>query len=527
MMLGPQHYNSFICKVIVIAAPILDISGEVIYNLIYSLPLTVLPWEKNYQETYSPIYPLIGAMATSIEVELKHQKSHDYLKLMNEHLKVSVNSHERKQENAVILTIDMLGRIVNICPRLNNTTIFGENYFLNKNISEFVDDKSRLINQINCGKTANINEIFYFDNKKHPAQLKIHPVKNQCAGLLIGAVLTLEMRANTLNPIETKPKKTNNFSQLIGKSPTFKKAITLGQTFANSNNNILITGESGTGKELFAQAIHSSFRPHGPFIAINCAAMPRELIESELFGYDRGSFTGADRCGRPGKIELANEGTLFLDEIGDMDLNLQAVLLRVLQDKQVVRVGGRQSRTINFRLIAATNKNLTERVEKHLFREDLFYRLSVLTIDLPPLRARKEDIPLLCRHFLKHHAKKQGIQELPIKPQAQEKLNEYKWPGNIRQLENAIIYAINYSQGEDSIGIRNLPKNIILEESPNDEGETETTVPKPANTIQNYEKNAIIHALSDSKYSAIKAAKILGISKSTFYRKLKKYDIQS
>ena len=525
MMLGPQHYNSFICKVIVIAAPIFDISGKILYNLIFSLPLTVLPWEKNYQEIYSPIYPLIGAMATSIEVELKHQKTHDYLKLMNEHLKVGTNSYDKKQENSEIITIDMMGRIVNTSSRLNDTTALGGNCFKNKNISEFVDDKLRLLNQISCGKDSSSNEIFYFDNKKCPSQLKIHPVKNHCAEIIIGAVLTLDMGTNTLNCLETKAKKTNDFSQLIGESPSFKKAVTFGQTFARSNNNILITGESGTGKELFAQAIHSSYRPHGPFIAINCAAMPRELIESELFGYERGSFTGADRCGRPGKIELANEGTLFLDEIGDMDLNLQAVLLRVLQDKQVVRVGGRHSKTINFRLIAATNKNLAERVEKHLFREDLFYRLSVLTIDLPPLRAREEDIPLLSRHFLKHHSKKQGIRELQIKTQAQEKLNAYKWPGNIRQLENAIIYAINFSQGGDSIGIRNLPENIILEECPNDQEETGTTISKPQNTIQSYEKNAIIHALADTQYNVIQAAKILGISKSTLYRKLKKYYI--
>lgn len=529
VMFGPQHYNNFIDNVLVMAAPIFDSNGAVIYDLILSLRLNVLPWDKNYQDVYSPTYSLIVAMAVAIETKLKQEISYAYLELMNEHFKLLSESYEKNQSARGIITIDSLGKIINASPCISSVMNIDKSLLLDKNIAEFTNSKPRLLDMVNHGRDANTSELFSFGDKQSPYFLNIHPVKNQWSTKILGAVLTLDGSSHSPVVLETKTKNTLEFSQLIGESPAFQKAINMGQAFACSNDNILLTGESGTGKELFAQAIHSQYQPDGPFVAINCAAMPRELIESELFGYERGSFTGADRCGRPGKIEQADGGTLFLDEIGDMNLDLQAVLLRVLQDKQVIRVGGRQAKTVNFRLIAATNKNLKELVGRQLFREDLYYRLSVLTIDLPPLRARQEDIPLLCRHFLTTYCHKKGISQPQIRPQAQEKLNVYKWPGNIRQLENAIIYAINSVQGADIIGIRNLPESIILDEDPKttpEKTETDVTENRTAHTMRDSEKHAILRSLTDAQYNVIQAAKILGISKSTLYRKIKKYNIQ-
>ena len=526
-LLGPQHYNNFINDAVVMAAPIFDSSGEVLYDLIFSLPLAVHPWEKIYPEVYSPTYSLIVAMAASIGEKLEQQKSHDYLQLIGKHYELTSLSH-KNSSNTGIITIDRIGKILKASAGVQEIIQVEEGMFLDKNIPEIAAGKLNILNLINSGKASRSSETLHFGEAKQPYLLNVHPVRNQWSQKTLGAVLTLDAEKNT--PIYLESRKNSNmaFSQLIGESPSFQKAISLGQAFGNSSDNILLTGESGTGKELFAQAIHHSYCPDGPFVAINCAAMPRELIESELFGYDRGSFTGADRCGRPGKIELADNGTLFLDEIGDMNLNLQAVLLRVLQDKQVVRVGGRHAKTVNFRLIAATNRNLAEQVREHRFREDLFYRLSVLTINLPPLRKREEDIPLLCRHFVKSYCSRNGIVEPQIKPEAQEWLNAYTWPGNIRQLQNAIIYAINSAQGKDIIGIRNLPESIIHDENLHvpEPAKAEETACTEVTTIRDSAKQTIMRALAETQYNVVQAAGILGISKSTLYRKIKRYKIQ-
>ena len=202
-----------------------------------------------------------------------------------------------------------------------------------------------------------------------------------------------------------------------------------------TNSTVLLLGDSGTGKELFAQAIHNASRRKGAFIAVNCSAIPRSLIESELFGYEAGSFTGANRSGRPGKFERAHEGTILLDEIGDMPLDLQAVLLRVLQERAVVRVGGYQPIPVDARVIAATNSDLHAKVDEGEFREDLFFRLNVITIQIPSLRERKDDIPILVETFLPQINRRMGKEVNGLTPGAMRILEEYDWPGNVRELE--------------------------------------------------------------------------------------------
>lgn len=357
--------------------------------------------------------------------------------------------------------------------------------------------------------------------------INIRPVLNQHSRELDAAVLRLTQTEKINLGSRSGAIANFQFKDIIGDSKALKKAIQLAQLFAGSPENILLIGESGTGKELFAQAIHNQYRPAGPFMAVNCAALPRELIESELFGYEGGSFTGAERSGKPGKIELANGGTLFLDEIGDMPLELQAVLLRVLEDKQVMRIGGRRYKKVDFRVVAATNKNLHEMVKEKLFREDLYFRLSVLPVSLPPLRNREKDTLTLSRYFLEKYSRKLGRKVPQLSPQAQKIIQSYDWPGNVRQLENAINYAINVSRGT-VIEANNLPENILLDNSP----VRSCGIPLGGGNVgevlslKKLEKAAIDLALLHSQNSIPRAADLLEISKATLYRKLKEYECE-
>ncbi len=296
------------------------------------------------------------------------------------------------------------------------------------------------------------------------------------------------------------------------------------QLVAATDSTILITGESGTGKELFARAIHEeSHRKNGPFIAINCGAIPEMLLESELFGYEEGAFTGASRGGKPGKFELANNGTIFLDEIGDMPMHLQVKLLRVLQEVKIERIGGVKPIWIDARIIAATNRNLEEMIKEKLFRSDLFYRLSVIPFYIPPLRERKEDLVLLLYHFLDKYNLILGKQITGFTQETQRRMLAYPWLGNVRELENAVEYAVN-------IATQNVIDCTFLSSRVNDYYEhyaslsTSDTQP----TLAELEKNAIVTAMK--KYGSTgqgkeKAADSLGISRATFYRKIKELEL--
>ncbi len=249
------------------------------------------------------------------------------------------------------------------------------------------------------------------------------------------------------------------FDNVIGATPALKEAMRLALLAARSNSTVLLRGETGTGKEIFAQSIHnSSARVDGPFVAVNCAAIPRELINTELFGYEGGSFTGADRQGRSGKFEQAHGGTLFLDEIGDMPLDLQTALLRSIETRSIVRVGGQRVIPVDVRIIAATHRDLREEARRGNFRSDLFYRLNVLTIYIPALRERNEDIPLLVHHFLQRHSRALG-RALTITPEAMDAIQAYNWPGNIRELEN-LLERVTYLMPASIITLADLPAEL-------------------------------------------------------------------
>lgn len=290
---------------------------------------------------------------------------------------------------------------------------------------------------------------------------------------------------------------------------------------AASPSSVLITGESGTGKELFAQAIHScGNRAQNRFVKVNCAAIPESLLESELFGYVEGAFTGARKGGRIGKFELADQGTIFLDEIGDMALAMQAKLLRVLQEKEIERIGGDHSIPVDVRVVSATNKDLPALISQGLFRSDLFYRLNVIHLHIPPLRERKEDIPLLADYFVKQLNEKLGLKIHSIDDKAMALLMRYNWPGNIRELSNVIETAMNFCRS-NTLTSEALP-SYILHYQPTVSGRSECTL-KTGLLATEYRQ--LRDALRASRGNRQKAAKLLGISRTTLYRLMKKHQL--
>ncbi|WP_300356646.1 sigma 54-interacting transcriptional regulator [Fusobacterium sp.] len=325
-------------------------------------------------------------------------------------------------------------------------------------------------------------------------------------------------------------KEKHDFSNIIGKSPQITKIIEECKKIANTSSNILITGESGTGKEFFARAIHnSSPRKNYPFIPVNCGAIPKDLIESELFGYTGGSFTGANKNGYTGKFELANGGTIFLDEIGEMPLNMQVSLLRVLQDKCITKIGSKKCTRVNVRIIAATNRDLKKAIEENLFRKDLYYRLNAFNIHIPPLKDRIGDVPI----FLEYLLKKKSMQFNKPLPNVSEtlfqKIISYCWPGNIRELENFVenfvvldgisTYDINFDECH-CMTHDNLGKKLDILK---DETEPENS---PILSFVELEKREIKKAIKYYKGNMTKVASALGISRNSLYLKIKKYEIE-
>ncbi len=327
------------------------------------------------------------------------------------------------------------------------------------------------------------------------------------------AILNEINRAKTLVNKIIGAKAKFHFDNIIGENIDFLKTILQAKMASLSLSNVLLLGESGTGKDIFAQAIHNaSPRRDGPYVAINCGAIPRDLITSELFGYSDGAFTGSRRGGNQGKFELADRGTIFLDEIGETPLELQIALLRVMEDKCIMRIGGAKYTPVDVRIIAATNKNLREEVRKGSFREDLYYRSNVFSIQLLSLRERPNDIPLLAEAFMKNIGQAMGKQIRRITPEVIEKFINYSWPGNVRELQNVIERMINVAH-TDELSINILPSEILQDQN------TEERAFERIETLKEIEHKTILTILN-SNFTKKEIANKLGISRSTLYRKL-------
>ncbi len=311
-----------------------------------------------------------------------------------------------------------------------------------------------------------------------------------------------------------------SFGSIVGSSEKIKEVLDLAGRVAASDATVLITGESGTGKELLAKGIHyNSLRANGPFVAVNCAAIPENLIESELFGHVKGAFTGAVRD-REGKFELAGGGTLFLDEIGDLRTDLQAKILRALQERQVDRVGGSRPVSVDVRVIAATNKDVERLVREGNFREDLYYRLTVITVRMPPLRERRDDIPLLVEHFIRKFNPSAAVR---VSPDALAALTAYGWPGNVRELENVIERASVLKRG-DTVTLAELPDKLKKEKASVEN--IVLNLPDEGISLEELEKNLIIKALEKYKGNQTRAAEYLGITRPTLIYRMEKYGIK-
>lgn len=470
------------------------------------------------RENRDGLLNFLGKMADLISNKLKAQINTEELELEKKKLETLIDSMDR-----AIVSVDINGKI----DKYNSK--FKE--IFNLNDSE-VEDKSvvQVLNFINepLNKDFKRYKSGMFFYRKNGYELKgIYninkiTVKDKLKGYVIDFIDKREAIKN-YNRINKDYKIV--LDNIIGESNIIKTIKNESFIASKSSSTVLITGESGTGKELFARAIHNhSDRVDNPFIAVNCAAIPDNLLESELFGYEEGAFTGAKKGGKLGKFELAHKGTIFLDEIGDMSLHLQAKLLRVLQERELDKIGGKSNISIDVRIISATNKDLEDMVSKGIFREDLYYRLNVIPIHLPSLKERREDIPLLIDYTIKEYSNKLGKNVDHVDKDVLKVMMEYRWPGNIRELQNIIEYSINMSSSS-VITLDAIPQKIKCT-SINEVREDNREI----RTLEDLEKQEIIKALGkfkDFKKDKELVAKALGISRATLYRKLEKYNIVS
>ena len=350
--------------------------------------------------------------------------------------------------------------------------------------------------------------------KKGAYDYMLKPFDPNELGVLIEKIIQHQEQSREVLYLKEEHKERTRFESMIGQSRPMQEIFDLIGDAAPMDSTVLITGETGTGKGLAAKAIHTnSSRFNGPFVTVNCGAIPEHLMETELFGHQKGAFTDAKET-KKGRLELAHGGTLFLDEIGEIGMRMQIDLLRVLEDGVFYRVGGTQPMEADFRVIAATNRDLEIAIKEGIFREDLFYRLNVISFIMPPLKSRKEDIPLLAEHFLQRFTQETNKAIDKLSREAMDELMLYDWPGNVRELENAIERAVVVGKGRE-ICPEDLP--IFCHEP--------TTVIRN-NSLKEVEKNHIQQILEENQWNIARSAKILGIDRSTLYSKIKRYNIQ-
>lgn len=446
---------------------------------------------------------------------LEARKSLDELHLLKEFF----NNLDNKQGNMIV---DVYLNIIQINRQAEILLGLPKEDLLNNSLDKIIDNLSP---DLFGDEVSDYQRKLFFNTPSGKISIVAH-IRPVCSegDRLVGWHISFDQAPTEPRKGSRITPKKYEFKDIIGQNKEFMKLLGLANAVAKSPSNVLITGESGTGKELFAQAIHNaSFCADGPFVAINCAAIPKELIETELFGYVEGAFTGARKKGMPGKFVLAHEGSLFLDEIGDMPLELQAKLLRVLQERSVMPVGGSELIPVNIRVISATNQKLEKLIDKDKFRADLFYRLNVINLHLPSLRYRKDDIPFLVRYFLQMFNYKLNKNISQISKEAIEYLMAYDWPGNIRQLENVIETAVNLA--EDAIELEQL--SFLAGSRTRPVAGITASDNQGVNTLEEVEKMEIIRALKKCDGNVTQAAIVLNIGRATLYRKIKKYNILS
>jgi len=511
-IIGPEHYSVYPRYWTCSSAPVRNPSG----NIIGSLNMA-----GKYHLLHKHTLGMVVGIANAIESALKIEKKVSELKINNKFLNTIIESISDG-----LIVINKTGEITHL--NFIAGKILGKepHEAIGKPIDKLIRTNFSLLNVLNNRKGYLEKEIIVTplsDKKNSQQYLLTEKVVEDSEGEPQGVTaLFKEMKkVHRLVGNFIGANTRYNFSSIIGNNMRLMKAINLAKVASISSCKILIQGESGTGKEIFAQAIHNnSNRKNKPFIAINCAAIPRDLVESELFGYEGGAFTGAKKEGRPGKFELAEGGTLFLDEIESMPLEAQPKLLRILESNQLMRVGGNRIIPTDVRIISSSNKDLLLVAKEGNFREDLYYRLNTVNINIPPLRERKDDIPILIRYISNKIGQNFGKNEIGLDKEVLKLLCNYNWPGNIRELENILESAILLSKG-NCITIEVIPESIRHFK----DGNINIKEKKEINSLINVEKETILEALRESKNNISKISRILGIDRSTLYRKIKKYKI--
>jgi PAS domain S-box-containing protein len=487
------------------AAPIFDPEGQMV---------GILDVSGDYKSFNPHTLSLVVAAVSTIENQLRLHKTTSKLYVA---YKFSSTLLETMSDG--IISVDTNGIVTQLNSYAAKILGLDSRISIGKPVASVVKKPASILQVLSTGVEYKDHELYIEETGKKVTQ-SISPLRDD-TGRTIGVLAILkECREKLAGRRSGSLSAKYVFDDIIGESDSVLVAKKWARIAAGSPSTVLLTGESGTGKELFAQAIHNgSIRKDRPFIAINCAALPDTLIESELFGYEEGSFTGSKKGGQAGKFELANGGTIFLDEIGDIPLYTQVKLLRVIQEKKISRIGSSGEISVDIRIIAATHKDLKEEVQKGNFRKDLFYRLNVITINIASLRDRMDDIPNLAKHFVSKLSLKLGRKNISIADDFLQKLKAYNWPGNIRELENAIERALNMLSDDGT-----LTTNLLHFDNPSPVRIEERTT--EVKSLKDIEKDAIIQALNLYKGNILKVSAKLGVGRNTLYRKIKEYDIK-
>lgn len=509
--LGAEHYgkkqHGWTCS----ASPIHDSNGKII---------GVIDLSGDFHGYHSHTLGIVVEAANSIEEQF----------LLAEHRKWVKAAFESIEDGILIIDSNFAVKEFNLkmCDILKIT----KEEIQKLDIKILLNDIIKDIRNFNKNNIISYREVsLQVNNYRVECNINVTPVEK--GGKYIGFVIVakkVDSFRNAVNKIVGFSSR-YTFSDIITNNFKMKNIIEEATNIAENECSVLITGESGTGKELFAHAIHNaSVRRNGPFVAINCAALPKDLVESELFGYEKGAFTGAAKEGQPGKFELANKGTIFLDEIGELPLEMQSKLLRILDNHTVTRIGGKFERNLDVRVIAATNRNLFNETQINNFRSDLYYRLNVFNVKLPPLRERREDIVLCAEFFLDRLNKKNTGPEKSFDKNFINSIINYNWPGNVRELENVIQRAY-YLSKSSTISYAFIPEYISenikenIKENIINVVEVSSVNNPEAKTLEEIEKNLIIDSLKKCNGNVVEASKKIGIGKSTLYRKIKKYGL--
>ena len=459
---------------------------------------------------------MVAAAAYAIENDMRMRKALSECQIADGFQKTILASIPE-----ALIAIDTLYRISMVNENAEKIIGRGTHQLAGRSLRDVMgEDNAALFNLIQNSSTLTDVEARIVMRDGHPVDytLTSNPIRTEDRRVIGRLIILNEIkRARTLVTRMMGAKAKFAFDDICGISGKFVETVNQARMVSQSNSNVLLLGESGAGKDIFAQAIHNaSARSSGPYVAINCAAIPRDLISSELFGYSEGAFTGSKRGGNQGKFELADGGTIFLDEIAETPLELQSVLLRVIEDKSITRIGGSRVTSVDVRIIAATNKNLKEEVRKGRFRDDLYYRFNVFTIQMVPLRDRPEDIPLLVDCFVRKICETMGKKLLRVDGRVLEKFMGYSWPGNIRELQNVIERMINVVH-TDELTVDLIPSEVLL-------GPSRAEVPHRVESPRDVERQ-VLEKMVHSGLTKKEIASRMQMARSTLYRKLEKYNL--